>query len=87
MYRLCILHILDRGTHQPVIVWNLEKAARSKYIADDASFPEKGYQGDFTTISIGINSWRRHVLDKVHLMIEQGGLGYGSRYDVDLCYH
>ena len=74
-----IRHILDPETHQSGVVLSPERAERNICSADGAFSPEKHCQGDFTNPSAqALDDCLEDLLDKIYLVIQQGGLGYGG---------
>ena len=60
-------------------------AERNICSANGAFSPERHYQGDFLDLSVPTSDCgSEDLLDKIYLVIEQGGLGYGGGDNGDL---
>ena len=82
---LRIHHTLDPGTRQSSVVLNLATAERNICSADGASSLERHYLGDFTKVSArALRHCVQDLLDKIYLVVEQGGLSYGGGDNGDL---
>ena len=80
-----IRHTLDPGVRRSGVELSLVTAERSICSANGAFSPERHYQGDFSDVSVQIpGSGLEDLLDKIYLVIEQGGLGYGGGDNGDL---
>lgn len=75
----CIRRTLDPETHRSGVVLCPATAERNTCSADDASSLERHYLDGFTDLSArALGTLLKNPLDKIHFVVEQGGLGYGG---------